>query len=343
MLCPTNDELAWVFATHLGELQRNFNLATPPPETLLRLLDKGRLHEACGLAGLATMPSWFPGTEEELDEPPPELAFPVVVKPRTQLFHGTRSKGGVATGPRSLRAHWRRLARIGCNEPGLRQSSPELAGPFVQQYGPVATEGVLSLSGFVDRTGEAFVVRASRKVVLRPMELSVGVWFEAASVDSALAEAVRLLCRQTGYFGVFEAEFVRWEGQPRLIDFNPRFYGEMGFDQARGLPLAQLAYLNALGDEEGARKLALASMDDRPVRPYLHRFALGLERAASNRRVLLVSPDLVAAPADGAGLDFTRDSDDPWPARLDNANIVAGYLRHPRSVLRLFRSKAQTS
>ena len=339
-LCPTNDELAWVFATHLQELQRDFRVATPPPETLMRLLDKRRLHEASGHAGLATMPSWFPEQEEELERLPPEIDFPVVVKPRTQLFHGTRSKGGVATDPHSLRTNWRRLARFGCNEPGLRRSSPELADPFVQRYAPVAAEGVLSLSGFVDRTGEAFVVRAARKVVLRPMELSVGVWFEPAVVDPALAESLRLLCRQTGYFGVFEAEFVRWEGAPRLIDFNPRFYGEMGFDQARGLPLAQLAYLTALGEDGAARSLALESRVDQPAGPYLHRFALRLERAASNGRARRASPDLVAGaePTAGAALDFTQDSDDPWPARLDAANIVARYLRHPRSVLRLFRT-----
>ena len=53
-----------------------------------------------------------------------------------------------------------------------------------------------------------------------------------------LAAAVARLCRGLGYFGAFEVEFLR-EGERRMvIDFNPRFYGQMAFDVKRGLPAA---------------------------------------------------------------------------------------------------------
>lgn len=338
-LCPTNDELAWLFARHLPDLRQNFRVAAPPPETLLELLDKRRLQEACARAGLPTMASWFPGTEKELERLAPELEFPVVVKPRTQLFHRTRFKGGVAADVRSLRVLWRRLSGNGCTEPGLRRVEPGIADPFVQTYAPVAGEGVLSLSGFVDRTGEVFVVRAARKVVLRPFVLDVGVWFETASVDPALAALLRDLCRQTGYFGVFEAEFVRWKGVQRLIDFNPRFYGEMGFDQAQGLPLAELSYLTALGEDDAARELARESNGQKAVGPFVHRFALRFEKKAALNRALPQGP--ASALSNGAALDFAKDRDDPLPALLDAVNILAGYLRHPRSALRLLRPAAE--
>jgi D-aspartate ligase len=340
-LTPTSDELAWLFAANLPALQRDFRVVAPPPDTLLEVLDKRRLLEACTRAGIAILPGWFPADEGELDRLSREIAFPVVVKPRTQLFHRTSTKGGVATDARSLRDLWRTLAGSGCTEPGLRRSAPELAEPFVQAYAPVAHEGVLSLSGFVDRSGEVFVVRAARKVLLRPMQLSVGVWFEAAAVDPALAQSLRGLCRQVGYFGVFEAEFVSWDGLPRLIDFNPRFYGEMGFDQARGLPLAHLAYLTALGDDAAVRELAEQAKDDVALGPFVHRFALGIEakvlslrRAPNGKQKSLAS---ARAKADGPLLDFVREGDDPLPALLDAGNMIARYLRHPRSLLRLFR------
>ena len=70
------------------------------------------------------------------------------------------------------------------------------------------------------------------------------------SFTYTLVEAIRRLCREVGYFGVFEIEFLRvldrgWA----VIDFNPRFYHQMGFDIARGLPLPIWAYLGASGRE----------------------------------------------------------------------------------------------
>ena len=343
VLTPTSDELAWLFAANLPALQRDFRLVAPAPDTLLEILDKRRLHEACARAGIATLPGWFPADEDELDQLSQELVFPLVVKPRTQLFHRTRSKGGVATDARSLRHLWRTLGGMGCTEPGLRRSAPELAEPFVQAYAPGAGEGVLSLSGFVDRSGEVFVVRAARKVPLRPVQLSVGVWFEAAAVDPSLAQSLRELCRQIGYFGVFEAEFVSWEGSYRLIDFNPRFYGEMGFDQARGLPLAQLAYLTALGDDAAARELAEQAKDEVPLGPFVHRLALGIEaKVLWLQRAPAPKQRLLAAAREERGgpvLDFVQDDDDPLPALLDAGNLFAQYLRHPRSLIRLFRHR----
>ena len=62
-----------------------------------------------------------------------------------------------------------------------------------------------------------------------------------------------------GYFGVFEAEFIRLGDERLLIDFNPRFFGQMGFDVARGLPIVGLAYEAALGGTQRVTQLLQAS------------------------------------------------------------------------------------
>ena len=70
-----------------------------------------------------------------------------------------------------------------------------------------------------------------------------------------LAAGLERLVARVGFSGVFEAEFIDPQGQAVLIDFNPRFYNQMGFDIARGLPLPLLAYYDALGshaEPEGA-------------------------------------------------------------------------------------------
>src|SRR5262249_39902961 len=86
------------------------------------------------------------------------------------------------------------------------------------------------------------------------------------------------LCRNTGYFGVFEAELIRSGDRRLLIDFNPRYYNQMGFDIARGLPLPLLVHAAARGDLPRLR--ALAREAQRPqvdgARAYCHHLLLAL-------------------------------------------------------------------
>ena len=51
------------------------------------------------------------------------------------------------------------------------------------------------------------------------------------------------------------SEFIRNDGQPLLIDFNPRFYHPLAFDIARGMSLPLMVYAAARGDEPWLRKL----------------------------------------------------------------------------------------
>ena len=131
-------------------------------------------------------------------------------------------------------------------------------GYFFQQFVDIKGDGVLSIAGFADRSGSRFVARGARKVMLRSEPAGVGVCFESVELDPALAEATARLCRHLGYFGVFEVEFIRCGNDWAAIDFNPRFYNQMGLDTARGIPLARLCYYDAIGDE--ARPSAVAAL-----------------------------------------------------------------------------------
>ena len=51
----------------------------------------------------------------------------------------------------------------------------------------------------------------------RPRRIGVGVCFEAAEVLPRALEAVTRVARGTGYFGVFETEFIL-DGQSPLFD-----------------------------------------------------------------------------------------------------------------------------
>jgi hypothetical protein len=157
-----------------------------------------------------------------------------------------------------------------------------------------------------------------------------------------LAEGLRALCRRVGYHGVFEAEFVERGGRRLLIDFNPRFFGQMAFDVARGLDLPRLAYLEAIGDRaalraavEGARRAAAR----REGRVYCHRIQLEIflallrltgriSRAEARRwRTWRAAAGPLAA-------DPFLDAGDPAPAAIEAVSSLWQTAIHPRSALR---------
>jgi predicted ATP-grasp superfamily ATP-dependent carboligase len=192
----------------------------------------------------------------------------------------------------------------------------------------------------VDETGELFVCRASAKVLQRPRKLGIGLCFEAAPMDEALAEKVRRMCVGLGYFGVFEAEFIAAGERRLLIDFNPRLYSQLAFDVDRGMPLPLLAYLAATGDRETLKAevlhAKLRQARTRPERVYTHHLVLELllrGQLASGR----LSRDEVRGwrrwLADHArwATDAVADPDDGLPALADLALHLAGCAAHPRA------------
>ena len=92
------------------------------------------------------------------------------------------------------------------------------------------------------------------KVFQRLNSTGVGLCFEALPADEDLSEATRRLCRELGYFGLFEAEFLPMDGRWALIDFNPRLFNQVALDIRREMPLPLLACLDAVGDRHGLRE-----------------------------------------------------------------------------------------
>ena len=149
------------------------------------------------------------------------------------------------------------------------------------------------------------------------------------------------LCREVGYFGVFEIEFLREDGRNMVIDFNPRFYGQMGFEDARGLPLAFLAWLGAVGDEAGLH----ASLDeaawcvDEGAAVFTHRFVFQLLLLAQSLGGSISAEERARwkqwlSEHRNRMVDASADANDPWPAVAHAASeLVNGF----RSIRRVFR------
>ena len=177
-----------------------------------------------------------------------EARFPVLLKPQTQILFESHVKGSQVERASELLPRYREFLERNHYGRKLLEYDAKANRPMVQAFHTEAAQNIFSLSGFVDRTGELFVARGAMKVLQRPRKLGIGLCFEDVPVEPELAEKVRALCKKLGYHGTFEVEFIRAGGKRLLIDFNPRFYSQMGFDIARGMPLPLLVYEAALGD-----------------------------------------------------------------------------------------------
>ncbi|MGZ6035291.1 MAG: carbamoyl-phosphate synthase [Myxococcaceae bacterium] len=339
-LYPTSDDLAWLLARHASALKTSFCLFQPPLQTLVTLLDKKRLHGACAEVGLRTLPTWFPDSTEDVARLAPSLPRPLLIKPRTQVFLRTQNHGRLVEAGDDLASLHRRWLEHDRYLPGVEEDFGLLRFPMLQEFRRTEDGGVYSISGFVDQEGTALGARASRKLLQRPLRVGIGLCFEDAPVHPALLQGLVSLCRRTGYFGVFEAEFVRSGGEYHLIDFNPRFYGQMHFECARGLPLPVFAYLAAQGDRAGLQALAeRASRFD--TRGYRYAFRFGHHLLFAARRLAGTSTAEESArwsrwisEDPTRFVDASADPDDWAPGLVHAVAELWAAVRHGRGYLR---------
>lgn len=275
ILLPTSDELAWLYTANAELLARQFCVYQPSIACIKRILDKKLFEDAATSAGLTVLPSWDPKNLEELEALAPKLPYPVLIKPRTHVHRLRNDKGVVVCSPEDLIRQY----RLYLNRQQYRGHDPEFFPrgrlPIVQQFAKVGNEGVHSITGFIDRTGDLFVTRRSVKVFQRFQPVGVGVCFELLPPAPELSQAVRQLCRELKYFGIFEVEFVWSDGRWATIDFNPRIYNQLGMDIRRGMPLPLLACLEAAGERAALEDaVTKAQMEETPGTVFWDGFTL---------------------------------------------------------------------
>jgi D-aspartate ligase len=345
ILLPTSDETAWLYTMNAAELGRYFRVVQPSTAVLLNILDKKLFADSAIKAGLAVLPSWYPRSLDEVVALAPTLPYPILIKPRTHVHRLRNDKGIVVYSALELINQYRRFvdreqARA-ADTPLLRDANL----PILQTFVRVGDEGVHSVTGFIDRTGELFVTRAATKVFQRSQPVGVGVCFESLPTAPALSNAVRRLCRELGYFGIFEVEFLWFDGSWAVIDFNPRLFNQVGMDIRRNMPLPLFACLQAAGETASLSAAVVetqADGDEQAV--FCDRFTL---------RAILFAQTMTAriSPEDRAywrswstrhaahAVDFVADDSDPVPGLIHALSEVYLGLK---SLPRFMRSPAGT-
>lgn len=338
-LYPTSDDVAWLIAAREKELSPYFKLYTPPIKSLVSLLDKASLHNEAEAAGLDVPETVVPRSEAEVERCFRDRDFPVYVKSRTQVFVQRAGKGMRVNNPSKLCSAWRAQIDGVAFAPEVLNQVPDIRLPIIQRT-VSATERIYTVDGFVDETGDLRATLACVKLLQRPRGSGAGIIFEHAEIDPAIDEGLRRLFHNTGFYGVFDAEFLETGSRKLLIDINPRYYNHMQFEIERGLHLPWLTYLAATGNRE-TLKAEIAKSNDTSIsrHAYVHRLPTNLLLAVQRFTGRMSAEDVYnwrrrIEGYGGSVTDPIRTLDDPAPARAEIAMEIFAAVRHPRGYLR---------
>ena len=344
LLYPPNDHLSWLFAESRERLSKAFLMYSPTEDAIITLLDKKRLHDACADPAVGIeVPETHALGDAGADDPIADgLRYPVLLKPRAQVFLESGIKGFIVQDRATLAAELARFRQLARFNRVLTDRHPDIKEPMVQEYLTAAETSIFSVSGFVSDDG-SIVARAAMKVLQRPRKVGIGLCFEGREIEPVLVQKLEALCRKIGYHGTFESEFIVDGDRRLLIDFNPRFYSQMGFDIARGIPLPMLVWHAARGEKaELEEELALArAWKARGDEVYCHKTMLDLVLTLQGMSGQMSKDDVRQwrrwyADHRSTATDAVRDPDDRMPAVVDAASWAAHFAKHPRSFVRSF-------
>lgn len=341
VLYATSDAVSYALAKYRQDLEKLFLLYQPDLETMMCVLDKGQLLRHAQATGIDTPPTWLPTSRANAQEIANAISERLIIKPRCQLAARNLVKGTVLKpGPDALMQQFDRMAAVGPGDPSFAKSHPEIMFPMFQAFYPEAVNSVYSLSGFRDRSGTKTAVLAAVKSMQRPHNLGIGLCFEEAPVDTALAGKVMELCERIGYYGAFECEFIQAGDKKLLIDFNARFYNQVGLEIARGLDIPGLVYAAATGQDEKVDDLIAAFEKREKGQNYAFCNSFQFQLITRFRRGLgSMSPEesgrwTAWRQSSKNIVEAAFDQNDLIPYAIDSTQQIFSILRRPRAFFR---------
>lgn len=338
VLYPTSDDMAFVMARMRQELAQKFKMYQPPCEVIYGLLNKKTLYQTAKELGIDVPDSHYPRSFAEIEALKDVVTYPVIVKPKTQIGMAVSVKALVCRNGDELLHNARRVIESFPYLDEMLAYDPDVKWPMIQAFHPEAASETYSVGGFLTENAAEIAVRGAKKVLQQPIRIGIGMAFESRPVNPAQKDQIVRLCRKVGYYGVFDVEFIHVAATDSylLIDFNPRFYGQMGFEIARGMPLPLFVHLAATGRHAELSKAIAAANDwDHSV---VHKFAFGwmmrtllTTQWLSGRISGALRRRWLAWARDVDVCDGVHAQDDQAPHRAYLRGILRRALRHPRS------------
>lgn len=231
VLLPTNERTVDLVVGERNRFEQYAAVPYPNDATLEVGLDKGKTIEAAREFGVAH-PETMVASEVNLDAVASDLGYPVVVKAQ----RGSGRDGVTVCGSREeLETAYRETTRA--------------HGPTqLQEFVPKGDErGVYT---FYDESSTLAGVTVQQRIRSKPPEGGSSTVRETVD-DPELIELADELLTSVGWQGIAMVEFRTdpRDGQPKLLEINPRFWGSLSLSIGAGVDFPYLLYRLAVGDE----------------------------------------------------------------------------------------------
>ncbi len=328
LVAPTSDYAVFAAAAAMEHAGIQPPAGVPGIGPVWACLHKGVFADRLTAIGVDTVPQRLPTSLAEAIAAADELGYPVILKPRTHVGVGLE-RGGVVHDRAELEAVFREYTIEGADRSGFARD-PDLGWPMMQSFRAGPRTDVISVAGCLGPDGELWAVGGCRKLAQWPPGAGIGTLFEVCDVDEYVELTKRVVAATLGH-GIFELELlVDHDAGTRFpIDLNPRAYGQVALEVARGNDLPGLWYRLATDVE----------LDPLPARQplpevwqsgttYLPGAVLGIVAGPDRRRRAAELRSLMRRPRVGS----IYDAGDRTPALV----LAMTLLRHPGSFVRPF-------
>jgi predicted ATP-grasp superfamily ATP-dependent carboligase len=240
VLVPCSDSWVRRVAALDPGLRDRFPAFVATPEVLELVTDKARFAELTTALGVPHPRTWPITGPEDLAGVPESVLDAAFLKPRDSQAFFERF------GTKAFWVHSRAEARQ-----RLTDLAPTGLGVELQEYVPGPPTAHYFVDGFADDTGRVRAAFARQRLRMYPRDFGNSTVMRSvplAEVRPAL-EAVERLVRETGYRGVFSAEFKRdaRDGLFKVLELNARPWWYVEFAARCGVDVCDWAYTAALG------------------------------------------------------------------------------------------------
>src|SRR3984893_2639266 len=242
-VAPTTDLIAFYVSMLREDFAPEVRRTIPALVELERSVIKTRFGVACARTGQAV-----PVTEAPDDAPAgvataERLGFPLMMKPNSHLVVGDE-RGRVLNDLRELREYYRPY-EISPRRESLAERYPELLWPLLQKYVPSARTRVFSVSGYKDPDGGIIAASLSCKRRQWPPDTGISTSQVSAADARILSRGLETVDKLVSC-GIFELELLESGAELLAIDLNPRAFGFIDLDIARGNDLPWLWFESTL-------------------------------------------------------------------------------------------------
>jgi predicted ATP-grasp superfamily ATP-dependent carboligase len=324
-IAPTTDLIAYHTSVLRDEFAPEVQRTIAPLVEIENCLIKTRFAAVNAVADSPILPTLAPDSIEGALAAASALGYPVMLKPKSHLAVGFAERGQLVTNEADLLRHYRQY-RIAPGQEAIAAKYPELAWPLLQRYIASARNRVYSVTGIKDADGGVLLACASFKREQWPPDVGVST-LQISCDDARILESGLRILNQTLSRGIFEVELLADGDALYAIDLNPRAFGFLELDLARGSDLPWVWFCSTIGAQSPAPSHSLSNAPVQARHWLLH---------AMKAMARGVTPaDAVAS--EGCDRSIPRVSvsmlghrSDPLPMIISNLHL----LRHPRSLMR---------